>query len=256
MFMMCFFSPRRNRFRFAKTPSLVRTLFLVGILSLQVGSVAFYARAAAPANDRFVNAQVITGSSGTVTGSNTGANKENGEPDHAGKPAARSVWYRWTAPATGPYSFNTFGSSFDTVLAVYTGASVGALTAVASNDDYGVIDVTSEVGFNAIAGTTYSVAVDGYDNGAGAETGTVTLHWLREVPPANDLFANATLLTGMSGSITSSNNGAGKELGEPDHVGDAGGRSVWFRWTAPGSGDFSFDTIGSEIETLLAIYTG
>src|ERR1044071_6634613 len=129
--MNYFFSTRRNRLRFAKRPSPVRTILAGAILWLQLGLVAFDSGAAAPANDRFANAQVITGSSGTVTGSNIGANNENGEPDHAGGPAARSIWYRWTAPTSGPYSFNTFGSSFDTVLAVYTGASVGALTAVA-----------------------------------------------------------------------------------------------------------------------------
>jgi hypothetical protein len=75
-------------------------MFLGTILWLQLGPVTFHARAAAPANDRFVNAQVITGSSGTVNGSNTGANDESGEPDHGGFPGGRSIWYRWTAPTT------------------------------------------------------------------------------------------------------------------------------------------------------------
>ncbi len=229
---------------------LVRTIILAGSFWLQLSAFCFQSQGAV-ANDRFSNAQVITGSTGSTTGSNTSASKEQGEPDHAGNPGGSSIWYRWTAPTTGPYSFNTFGSPFDTLLAVYTGSSVGALTVVATNDDYGIA-LTSEVGFTATAGTTYSIAVDGYDN----ETGMVTLSWLAEVPPINDLFANAIVLTGASGSITGSNNGAGKEPGEPDHGGEPGGRSVWFRWTAPGTGDFKFHTTGSALETLLAAYTG
>ena len=34
-------------------------------------------------------------------GSNVGATKEPGEPDHAGDPGGASVWYTWTAPADG-----------------------------------------------------------------------------------------------------------------------------------------------------------
>jgi uncharacterized repeat protein (TIGR03803 family) len=229
-------------------PWLVRTVLVVAIFPLQLGPVCFHAVAD---NDRFVNAEVITGTSGTVVGSTVSANKENGEPDHADNPGGSSIWYRWTAPSTGPYSFNTFGSSFDTLLAVYTGNSVGALTVVAANDDYG-LELTSEVGFTANVGTTYSIAVDGYDD----ESGAVTLNWLLEVPPLNDLFTNAMVLTGSGGSIISSNIGAGKEVGEPNHAGEPGGRSVWFRWTAPGTGDFTFDIAASGIETLLAIYTG
>lgn len=242
-----FFFPRRAKSSF---PSAFGCSVLSFIVCLNLGSVAFQARGAA-ANDRFVNAQVIAGSAGTVTGSNTSANKEQGEPDHAGNAGGSSIWYRWTAPGTGPYSFNTFGSSFDTLLAVYTGTSVSALLVVATNDDFGM-GVTSEVGFNATAGTTYSIAIDGYDN----ETGEVTLNWLLEVPPINDLFTNAIVLIGPSGSITSSNSGAGKEPGEPDHPVDPGGRSVWYRWTAPGTGEFTFSVGGSEIEILLGIYTG
>src|SRR5688572_29634406 len=183
---------------------LFRTI-LAGSVSLQLAAFGFDADGAA-ANDRFVNALVISGSTGSTTGSNTSANKEQGEPNHADNPGGSSIWYRWTAPATGPYSFNTDGSSFDTLLAVYTGGSVSALTLVAANDDYST-GVTSEVSFTATAGTSYSIAVDGYDN----DTGAVMLNWLVEVPPANDLFVNATLLAGSSGTVTSSNVGAGKE---------------------------------------------
>ena len=46
------------------------------------------------------------------------------------------------------------------------------------------------------------------------------------------------------------------ENGEPAHAGNAGGRSIWYRWTAPSAGTWTVDTAGSSFDTTLAIYTG
>jgi hypothetical protein len=54
-----------------------------------------------PANDRFAQAALLTGSSGSVSGSTELATSESGEPAHAGAAASASLWWRWTAPATG-----------------------------------------------------------------------------------------------------------------------------------------------------------
>ena len=126
---------------------------------------------APPANNNFASAKVISGNSGSVAGSNVLATKETGEPNHAGNAGGKSIWYRWTAPASGSVKITTVGSNFDTLLGVYTGTSVGALTTIASNNNSG--GVTSSVTFNAVAGTIYRIAVDG-NNGA---TGNVTLNW-------------------------------------------------------------------------------
>lgn len=122
-----------------------------------------------PANDNFVDAQIISGYSGSVTGSNVGATKEPCEPNHYYNiPGGASVWYRWTAPASGNATFDTFGSDFDTILAVYTGDNLCNLAHVASNDDWGG-GWQSQVIFYAVAGTTYHIAVDGY-GGFGSST--------------------------------------------------------------------------------------
>jgi hypothetical protein len=73
--------------------------------------------------------------SGSVSGTSVMATKETAEPNHAGTPGGRSVWFRWTAPASGRVVFDTFSSEFVTTLAVYRGTSVSALTPVAANDD-------------------------------------------------------------------------------------------------------------------------
>ena len=118
-----------------------------------------------PVNDMFANRLTITGSSANITGTNRAATKEPGEPDHAdGSPAARSVWWTWTAPSDGLVFLSTQGSTFDSLAAVYTGTSVSTLTATPGDTEYWVIESTNilftEITFPVTAGTAYQIAVD------------------------------------------------------------------------------------------------
>jgi hypothetical protein len=110
--------------------------------------------------------------------SNAGADREPGEPNHAGKTGGKSMWMTWNPTAGGIATFSTRGSTFDTLLAIYTGTQLGSLTPIASDDDDGGF-FTSEVTFNAVAGTPYQIAVDGL---AGAD-GDIILSWNLEVTP-------------------------------------------------------------------------
>jgi hypothetical protein len=136
-----------------------------------IGYDSVAANNSGPANDNFANGQVITGQSGTVNGTNVNATKEAGEPDHAGDTGGKSVWYQWQAPSSGSVTIDTLGSNFDTTLAVYTGSSVSGLTLIASNDDDN--GLTSRVVFNAVNGTLYRIAVDGFSGASG----NITLNW-------------------------------------------------------------------------------
>jgi subtilisin-like proprotein convertase family protein len=205
---------------------------------------------AAPANNNFANAQGLSGGSASVSGTTVNATKESGEPNHAGNAGGHSIWYFWTAPGNTSVVVDTIGSSFDTLLAVYRGSSVNGLTAVASNDDIGSGNRQSRVTFTPVAGTTYRIAVDGYN---GASGGTVLT--LSQIP-SNDNFAFCEFTGGANGSVTGSTRLATKESGEPSHAGNSGGLSIWYCWTAPDSGTVTFDTIGSNFDTLLAAYTG
>ena len=49
-------------------------------------------------NDNFADRITISGTNTTVTGSNTNATKEVGEPNHARNAGGQSVWWTWTAP--------------------------------------------------------------------------------------------------------------------------------------------------------------
>ncbi len=86
------------------------------------------------------------------------------------------VWYQFTAPVAGRLIVDTFGSDFDTGLAVYTG-SCDSLTEVACNDDTG--GVTSQVIIPTAAGLTYSILAGGYDSDAG----NLVLHLTHQTPP-------------------------------------------------------------------------
>jgi hypothetical protein len=120
-----------------------------------------------PLNDDFTNATPISGAPLIVTGSNAGANKETGEPDHAGYSGGSSVWWSWTPTATGPVTIlcsltNQWGNGWP-LLGVYTGSNFSNLTSVASNaPNYGT---TAVVSFAATLGQTYKIAVDSYDQG-------------------------------------------------------------------------------------------
>jgi hypothetical protein len=143
---------------------------------------------APPGNDNFGNAWILSGCSGSVPGTNLNASKETGEPNHLAPGTGggtRSVWYQWQAPSSGSVTFTTAGSGFDTVLAVYTGTAVNALggTLIVNNDDIPDVagqphNTSSAVTFTANAGTTYRIAVDGFNNGgSGGDMGPIKLNW-------------------------------------------------------------------------------
>jgi hypothetical protein len=221
--------------------------YALALAALVVVIVPGAALGSPPSNDYFVNAEAIDGRFGWVDGDTTGATKEPGEPNHAGNPGGASVWYVWTAPTSGRATMSLCWSEFDTLLAVYTGDDVSALTEVAADNNG--CSPQSRVTFAATAGTTYRIAIDGADGAMGY----FELDW--GLSPANDDFAQAISIAGDAGTLEGDNYYATQELGEPQH-GGPGGSSVWYRWTAPSSGPATFDLCTSSFDTLLAVYTG
>lgn len=129
-----------------------------------------------PANDLLRNAAPLSGDpsnlqapSGSVTGTNRRATKEVGEPLHAGNSGGHSVWWNWIAPADGKLTLSTENSTFDTLLAVYTGTIVSDLTHVASNDDFNAEErlFYSKLDAPVKKGQLYHIAVDGLAGSVG-----------------------------------------------------------------------------------------
>ena len=204
--------------------------------------------AIAPTNDDRDHAPDVSGAFETF-GTTEAATHEEGEPDHAAVAGGRSVWYRWKPSHTGPVTIDTCASTLDTLLAVYT-ASGATLTPVAASDDDATCSAgASRLRFTAIAATEYLVAVDGKN---GAE-GWFTLGF----PPANDLFADASALSGELRSSSGTLVRAGAEPSEPSHAAAAAARSVWYAWTPPRSGRVQVSTcLASAAATRVAIYSG
>ena len=122
-----------------------------------------------PPNDLFSNARTISGPSGRATGSNVGATDETGEPGSG----SGSVWWQWQAPSSGTVTIDTIGSSFDTVLGVYTGTRVDALRTLGEDDDGVEFFGASRVTLTVTAGTAYMLRVSGF----GSSEGSIVLNW-------------------------------------------------------------------------------
>ena len=77
-----------------------------------------------------------------------------------------SVWYRFTPTASGPAHFDTCTDVlYDGYMASYTGPAVDQLTNIGFNDDgCGGFGTGSVLEFDVTAGTTYSVAIDGWES--------------------------------------------------------------------------------------------
>lgn len=144
-----------------------KLLILTGVLAAGLSALA-------QPNDSFANRTELAGAEVSANGNNTGATKEAGEPAHAGNAGGNSVWWSWTAPESGNVTISTMGSDLDTLLAVYTGNAVDNLTLIGQNDD-AAGGRTSQVTFGAEAGTSYAIAVDGYNDAGTVSTGSIQL---------------------------------------------------------------------------------
>jgi len=126
-------------------------------------------------SDAFSLRPFTGGYSLSASANNTAYTRETGEPLHGGESGDHSAWLAWTAPITGTAWIDTFSSTFDTVLAVYTNGpgapGLNNLALVAANNDAG--GEQSEVELYAEAGQTYAVAVDGFYS---ENSGTIQLN--------------------------------------------------------------------------------
>jgi hypothetical protein len=240
------------------------TLCCVGLSTVAWGGPPFYLA------DDFANRPVIFGPDYWITGSLSNATSEAGEPFIDGISSGQTVWGTWTAPSNGMITLSPYAdvfSPFSPLLTVYTGDALNNLSLVASNN-YLACYEHAECGchwrergqttFHVTAGQAYQICVDSafvtdasWVNSTTAWPGSSwSVVQTTNVPaggnvqlvlqftpaPKNDDFVNRIKLSGSRISTNASNAGAIKELGEPNHLGNPGGSSIWYSWTAPASG--------------------
>jgi len=150
----------------------------------------------------------------------------------------------FTALAAGNYTFDTFGSGYDTALAVFGDCNPGSQ--LACNDDAGVLQ--SQVVVAMAAGQTVNVAVDGY----GGSTG----NWILNIQsPAPALPACAEQDIGSAvGSPVATGTTVGQDEDLVQSCGGGGAVDYVIRFIAPAAATYQFDTFGSGYDTVLSLH--
>ncbi|MDP3984497.1 MAG: cell wall-binding repeat-containing protein [Acidimicrobiia bacterium] len=230
-------------------------LLITLAIALAVGPLPS-AGAAAPTNDDFANSEALGPLPSTVTQSTADATLEGSEPSSSCASAfvlGATVWFEYTAEATGTLTADTDGSDYDTVIGVWTGSALNNLVEVGCDDDGGD-GLQSSLSFTAQAGVVYRFQVGGYN----AAVGSLTFNLASDTPPlptvANDNFADAEILGPLPSTVTQSTVDATLEPGEPgpSYV----QATVWFGYTAVATGLLIADTDGSDFETMIGVWTG
>jgi len=170
------------------------------------------------ANDFYADALVLSGAAGSIAGRNTAARRETGEPVFPGATGTNSVWFCGQVPLSGLLRFDTEGSDFDTLLAVYTGSRITNLVFVAGDNDSGT-NKTSRLYFQAEAGTNYWVTVDGVNG----QSGFFRLNW--GTPGPGPRFESVTPLGDGSRQLALA--GA---IGDRYRIETAGDVQTWTNW--------------------------
>lgn len=111
------------------------------------------------------------------------------QPSCGSNVVGNTVWYQYTPPSNVVLRADTIGSDFNTVVAAWTGTTLGSLTAIACNDNR-ALDVRSDVAFNATGGTAYLFQVGGFLGDFG------------------NLVFNLSTGSGFAGTVTAEGGGA------------------------------------------------
>jgi hypothetical protein len=119
--------------------------------------------ALATGSDQFANALAPSLPYGPVDFSTETATTEVGEPQplcpDGGDAIANTIWFRIDAASDEPFEAATFGSNFDTKIAVWQGTSLADLVPVACAHESGVFGQI--VNFDGQAGLSYWIQVGG-----------------------------------------------------------------------------------------------
>ena len=215
----------------------LRRVFLLAGLWLSTAMVN-----AAPLNDRFTNATELIGFPVSAVGNNVDATFDTGGPSTG--LGGRSIWWRWTAPFTGRVVVILDGNYQSLWCTVWKGSTLTNLSLVGANQlYYGLF-------LSVTQGVTYHIAVDNGE--AGAPAGDVRFRI--DAIPANDNFADAAEVTGSTWQVSADNRYATEE-GEFFLSGWLIG-TLWWKWTAPFSGEARLSIGGSEGEVYAWMGTG
>jgi hypothetical protein len=163
----------------------------------------------APVNDDFNAPKVISTSTYTDTLDTRGATVASDDPELTicglGQGVA-TVWYKFTPSVSGQIQIDTIGSTYDTILAVWTGTR-GSLTAQDCNDDrldeYGsFVDTKSALTINVQAGVPYYIEAAQFSSastaGMSAQSGQKVVTDTEMPGPNDELNGQGADLSGLA----------------------------------------------------------
>lgn len=164
----------------------------------------------------------------------------------------REVLFSWTAPETGHYAFDTLGTTFDATLAVLSVEADACGTLVTCDDDGAAAteSLQAYVELHAQRGSRYLIAVEAYEV---EEQGTFSLS-VRRLDAANGLCEAITL--DLKSASVSGNFEEDARATELESSCSSGNRAVLAQFTAPTDGIYTFDTHGSDFDTVLVVGPG
>ncbi len=183
-----------------------------------------------PPNDNFASATVIANLPFSDTVDMTYATTENNEPQPCYWAPQKTIWYSYT-PSANQAMKVTVSGPYDASLVIYqaNGPDISNLSEI----NCAAWDYTLPLEFNASAGTTYYFQA-GLITGV---AGTVQLAVETVLPPSNDNFGDATVISGTSISDSVDVMGATTEAGEPTgNCGYTPQHTIWYKFTAPSNG--------------------
>jgi len=183
----------------------------------------------------------------------------NGAPEN-------DYWFQWTVPSAGDFQLNTVGTGFDTVLQVLSGPC-GAPVCVDADDDGGsplpvgesLIDIAGLSG-----GEIFFVHVGQWSNN-GQTTGAGILNVVGApsnntcaTPDTTSFVGTGTFPWSNVGASSSDFDGGGLPclMWDPVNGSAAPRLDVFYTWTVPAAGAYSFDTGGTGTDTIMHIHDG
>ncbi|MEM1452763.1 MAG: hypothetical protein AAF957_25475 [Planctomycetota bacterium] len=169
------------------------------------------------------------------------------------------VWFRWTAAGSGSVTIDTCASAtFDTHIAAWRGPDCASLVPLGCSDDDPLCENAGRLRLDVAVGDVLYVQV-GSPASSGGETGQATLTIGESPGPVNDACTDPEPLAGVGSFVFSTHRAttSGFDGGGSCAPGAASvNQDVFFEWTAPRPGDFSFDTFGSGFDTKLSVHAG
>ncbi len=200
-----------------------------------------------PTNDNFANAAVISGTGYYQSVDVTSATIEVDEPTGGCyTPQQHTVWYEFTAPTNGAIMTSLWGN-YDATLYVYRadGPGIGGLSS-----SLGCTSSGSSLWLSVTANTTYY-----FQAGTISTVGSLQFNMSFEPAPANDNFADATLITALPYDLNTDMTAASTEAGEQMPSCGSTNKTIWYMYTPAANGSLSQRTDASGY-SVIGVYTG